>query len=76
MALACFHAKQEGSPIPELTDDNLRQVVKMSHDFKSYVKAVRGKEEDYAYAAGVRNDTTKTSGGSDERSRSTDTSTF
>ncbi|KAJ5940511.1 hypothetical protein N7516_000679 [Penicillium verrucosum] len=76
VALACFHAKQEGSPIPELTDDNLRQVVNMSHNFKSYVKAVRGKEEDYAYAAGVRNDTTKTSGGSDERSRSTDTSTF
>ncbi|KAJ6118654.1 hypothetical protein N7471_013274 [Penicillium samsonianum] len=70
VALACFQAKQEGNSIPELTDDHLRQVVNMSHNFKSYVKAVRGKEEDYAYAAGVRNDNTRSSGGSDERMRS------
>ncbi|KAJ5956435.1 hypothetical protein N7501_010714 [Penicillium viridicatum] len=76
VALACFQAKQEGSPIPELTDDHLRQVVNMSHNFKSYVKAVRGKEEDYAYAAGVRNDTTRSSGGSVERSRSMDIPNF
>ncbi|KAF7528155.1 hypothetical protein PCG10_001443 [Penicillium crustosum] len=76
VALACFQAKQEGSPIPELTDDHLRQVVNMSHNFKGYVKAVRGKEEDYAYAAGVRNDTTRSSGGSDERLRSMDIPNF
>ncbi|OQD98096.1 hypothetical protein PENSOL_c010G01044 [Penicillium solitum] len=76
VALACFQAKQEGSPIPELTDDHLRQVVNMSHNFKSYVKAVRGKEEDYAYAAGVRNDTTRSSGGTDERLRSMDIPNF
>lgn len=76
VALACFQAKQEGSPIPELTDDHLRQVVNMSHNFKSYVKAVRGKEEDYAYAAGVRNDTTRSSGGSEERLRSMENPNF
>ncbi|KAF4763282.1 hypothetical protein HAV15_001590 [Penicillium sp. str.  len=76
VALACFQAKQEGSPIPELTDDHLRQVVNMSHNFKSYVKAVRGKEEDLAYAAGVRNDTTRSSGGTDERLRSMDIPNF
>ncbi|KGO42033.1 ATPase, AAA-type, core [Penicillium expansum] len=76
VALACFQAKQEGNPIPELTDDHLRQVVNMSHNFKSYVKAVRGKEEDYAYAAGVRNDTTRSSGRSDERLKNVDIPNF
>ncbi|CAI7655938.1 unnamed protein product [Penicillium glandicola] len=76
VALACFQAKQEGNPIPELTDDHLLQVVNMSHNFKSYVKAVRGKEEDYAYAAGVRNDTTRSTGGSDERLRNVDSPNY
>ncbi|KAJ5178623.1 ATPase AAA-type core [Penicillium coprophilum] len=76
VALACFQAKQEGSAIPELTDDHLRQVVNMSQNFKSYVRAVRGKEEDYAYAAGVRNDTTRSSGRSDERLKGVDIPNF
>ncbi|KAJ5650644.1 ATPase AAA-type core [Penicillium longicatenatum] len=63
VALACFQAKQEGKDIPELTDDHLRQVVTMSHNFKSYLKAVRGKEESLAFAAGIRNDATGASGG-------------
>jgi hypothetical protein len=63
VALACFQAKQEGKDIPELTDDHLRQVVTMPHNFKSYLRAVRGKEESLAFAAGIRNDATGASGG-------------
>jgi hypothetical protein len=56
VALACFQAKQEGDRIPELTDENIRQVVNMSQMFKNYLKAVRGNEEDLAYVARIRND--------------------
>ncbi|KAJ5757129.1 ATPase AAA-type core [Penicillium nucicola] len=63
VALACFQAKNEGNRIPELTDEHLRQVVTMSHNFKSYLKAVRGAEEDWAFQARVRNDKAKASDG-------------
>ncbi|KAJ5884802.1 ATPase AAA-type core [Penicillium taxi] len=63
VALACFQAKHEGNSVPELTEDHLRQVVTMSHNFKSYLKAVRGAEEENAYLTRVRNDTTKASEG-------------
>ncbi|KAJ5774987.1 ATPase AAA-type core [Penicillium paradoxum] len=76
VALACFQARQEGNSIPELTDEHLRQVVNMSHNFKSYVKAVRGEEESYAFAAGVRNDATKAAGGKYARAKSLDVPKF
>ncbi|GKZ86132.1 hypothetical protein AnigIFM56816_000983 [Aspergillus niger] len=63
VALACFQAKTEGNRIPELTDEHLRQVVDMSHNFKSYLRTFRGPEEEMAWAARIRNDATKASGG-------------
>ena len=63
VALACFQAKHEGNRVPELTDEHLRQVVTMSHNFKSYLRTVRGTEEEMPWAARIRNDETKASEG-------------
>ncbi|KAL4736596.1 hypothetical protein BDV11DRAFT_193452 [Aspergillus similis] len=62
VALACFQAKQEDGRIPELTDEHLRQVVNMSQNFKNYLQAVRGLDEDLAFAQRVRNDASRASG--------------
>ncbi|KAL4807016.1 P-loop containing nucleoside triphosphate hydrolase protein [Aspergillus unguis] len=63
LALACFQAKREGNPVPELTDEHLRQVVNMSQNFKNYLRNTRGgTEEDLALAWNVRNDAVRASG--------------
>ncbi|KAK6823808.1 hypothetical protein RU639_006241 [Aspergillus parasiticus] len=63
VALACFQAKRDGKGTPKLTDEHLRQVVTMSHNFKSYLKTAHFAEEEMAFQTRVRNDEIKASEG-------------
>ncbi|OJJ98703.1 hypothetical protein ASPACDRAFT_1244, partial [Aspergillus aculeatus ATCC 16872] len=58
VALACFEAKERQDPVPKLTDRHIRQVVQMSRNFKAYMHATRGRnnESQVAFLDGLRDD--------------------
>ncbi|KAF2109457.1 P-loop containing nucleoside triphosphate hydrolase protein [Lophiotrema nucula] len=58
VALACYDAKVNKEEVPVVTEDHFDQVVKMSTNFKEYMKSTLTTDDaGYAFAARLRDDT-------------------